>query len=552
METTVNQDNEKRRTKAIIIGLDGSTWNNLGPWIEKGELPLFREFMEKGVKATLETTIPSSTIPALPTLYTGVNPGEHGILKFTKANGDVVNMSDVAYPKIWNILDLHGLRSLIFNVRFTYPPEPLNGIFLSGNPHPPDVKNLTYPSEMLTKYRGFYNREIYDRMRSYYEDVPRNREEILKVNIEISKMKFGIFKELTAKENFDFIFYWNGRSDGTMHMLWDYPELILELYKHMEDILAEFRSRFPEANLLTLSDHGFHKVPKLRFHVNNYLQQEGFLVRKGGLLQQKLTDVVSGLGRNYVPSWLVERVLGTHRKKAPQKNAAAETGGDQQKEGGQVKLYTKSLTGIPGIDYQRSKAVMRELWGVDVLNWRSEEEYEERAAGVISSLYKARHLGEPVVDFAVKKQDFYSGKYIMDIPDIIFQTKENFIAEYELSSQIVSKPRGKSKLRKYGEHKNARKGIFIATGPDIRRRKEHGEMSILDIVPTVLQLFNLPVPDYLDGKVLTDIFLEPVVVKRRQETPEHFLPGHERTELSGEEKEDMKERLRSLGYFDEV
>lgn len=534
-----------KKTKCIIIGLDGSTWDLMESWIVKGKLPLFKELIKKGVKATLYTTIPSSTIPALPSLYTGMNPGEHGILKFTKPDGDVVNMSDVSYPKIWNLLDRFGLRSLIFNVRFTYPAEPLNGIMFSGNPHPPvaEAERLVHPSEIFGVYKKFYNRETYDRMRSYFGDVDKNKEKILEVNIEISRLKFEVFKELVEKEGeFDFIFYWNGRPDGVMHRLWHHPNLILSFYKHVEEeILSWFLNTFPETNILILSDHGFHQAANMRFHLNNYLEKEGFLLRKGGKVRRWATDLVSWVGRNYIPSWLVEKILGIKKSQEGEEY-------NRKKEEGRV--YVKSLVALPGIDYKKSKAVMRELWGIDLLNCEGEEK-EKLAQEVISSLYKARYKGKPVVSFAIRKEDFYSGKYLNDIPDIIFQTEGMFIAEYELSQKIFSKPRGKSKTKKYGEHKNARKGIFIATGPDIKKNVEIERVSILDILPTVLHILHKPIPSYLNGRVLTEIFSEKREVKFIDLLPTDFLVSKQK-ELSREEKEEMKDRLKALGYADEI
>jgi len=550
----VNDKSSAITRKTIIIGLDGSTWDNLWPWVERGDLPFLKELVEGGTRATLVTTIPTSTIPALPTLYTGMNPGEHGILKFTKPNGEVVNMSDVAYPKLWNILDTHGLRSLVFNVRFTYPSDPFNGIMFPGNPHPPDATDLTYPRELFREYGEFYDRRLYDKLVSLYGNVPLNKERILEATIQISQWKYDVFRKLLDREDFDFIFYWNGRSDGGMHMLWNWPELVLELYRHLEGLVKETIARFPGANVIILSDHGFHQAASLRFHVNNYLEQQGLLVRTGGRVQRKVTDIISGLGRNYIPSWLVTWVLSKRKKKdqADGIGKKAERAVSGKEPTSEPRLYAKSLTNHPGIDYKRSKAVQRELWGIDLLGYGDDQEYKELADRVIKALLDARHEGEPIVSFATKKQELYLGKYLDDIPDIIFLTHGKFIAEYELSSRIVSKPRGKSKIKKYGEHKNARKGIFIASGPDIREGATIGEMNIQDVVPTVLHLFKKQVPEYLNGRVLTEVFRAPAEPSYSNDPPEHYLGSQEKKELSAEEKEEMKERLRSLGYFDEV
>jgi len=75
---------------------------------------------------------------------------------------------------------------------------------------------------------------------------------------------------------------------------------------------------------------------------------------------------------------------------------------------------------------------------------------------------------------------------------------------------------------------------------------------MVDVLPTVLQLFKKPIPGYLNGRVLSEIFREPAQITFTEERPEHYLHSQEKRELSAKEKEEMKERLRSLGYFDEV
>jgi predicted AlkP superfamily phosphohydrolase/phosphomutase len=51
-------------------------------------------------------------------------------------------------------------------------------------------------------------------------------------------------------------------------------------------------------------------------------------------------------------------------------------------------------------------------------------------------------------------------------------------------------------------------GIFVATGPTIRRgvRIMGLRMNVLDIAPTVLSMYGVPVPAQMKGRVLTEIF----------------------------------------------
>lgn len=50
-------------------------------------------------------------------------------------------------------------------------------------------------------------------------------------------------------------------------------------------------------------------------------------------------------------------------------------------------------------------------------------------------------------------------------------------------------------------------GIFIAYGPDIKNTAEEMQKAhIIDLAPTILHMFDLEIPEDMDGQVLTHIF----------------------------------------------
>jgi len=159
----------KMSEKVVVIGLDGATWNLLDPWLSQGKLPTFGRLIKSGIKATLKSTIPSTTCPALPSLFTGVNPGNTGIFSFTKPNGSPINSTDIKYPTIWNILDRYNYSSCVVDIRMTFPPEKLNGIMICGSPIPSYQSNYTYPEDLKGKINSFrdekLDREIFERDR---------------------------------------------------------------------------------------------------------------------------------------------------------------------------------------------------------------------------------------------------------------------------------------------------------------------------------------------------------------------------------------------------
>ncbi len=61
------------------------------------------------------------------------------------------------------------------------------------------------------------------------------------------------------------------------------------------------------------------------------------------------------------------------------------------------------------------------------------------------------------------------------------------------------------------EHR--RYGIFCMSGPGIKKDETLTGVSLLDIAPTVLHLFGLPIGEDMDGKVLVNAFEEPQKIK---------------------------------------
>ena len=55
-----------------------------------------------------------------------------------------------------------------------------------------------------------------------------------------------------------------------------------------------------------------------------------------------------------------------------------------------------------------------------------------------------------------------------------------------------------------GNHLN--NGIFIISGPEIKKGYQSNETNIVNIAPTLLYALNEPIPSVMDGKVFEDVF----------------------------------------------
>jgi arylsulfatase A-like enzyme len=82
-------------------------------------------------------------------------------------------------------------------------------------------------------------------------------------------------------------------------------------------------------------------------------------------------------------------------------------------------------------------------------------------------------------------------------------------------------------------------------------------MALEDMVPTVLHLMGLPVPNDIDGRVLTEILTPDALASRPVQStqPVGFWPSDdtrifEDEAMSQEDDADIRKRLQALGYLE--
>lgn len=94
-------------------------------------------------------------------------------------------------------------------------------------------------------------------------------------------------------------------------------------------------------------------------------------------------------------------------------------------------------------------------------------------------------------------------------------------------------------------------GVFAAAGPKFQRDELVFGASLLDITPTILSVFGLPVGDDMEGKVLATAFREPPLVTS---IPTWEKPGSDSpaaiTQLTDAESQRLLDQFVALGYLE--
>ena len=107
--------------KVLVIGLDGATFDLIGPWAGEGSLPNLRRIMQKGAWGHLRSTMPPITGPAWTSFGTGTNPGKHGIYDWVaREDGSYTYLPNTALnckvSTIYELLSRAGRRICAMNV----------------------------------------------------------------------------------------------------------------------------------------------------------------------------------------------------------------------------------------------------------------------------------------------------------------------------------------------------------------------------------------------------------------------------------------------------
>ena len=104
--------------KLIILGIDGMDKDVVVRY--KDKLPHLYGLMKKNGFPHLTSVFPADTMPAWSTIYTGMDPSEHGIINFVNVGAKnntykplVFDDSAFKGKTFWDVLNQHGLSCAV-------------------------------------------------------------------------------------------------------------------------------------------------------------------------------------------------------------------------------------------------------------------------------------------------------------------------------------------------------------------------------------------------------------------------------------------------------
>lgn len=535
--------------KTVIIGLDGATFDIITPLAGAGRLPVLSRLIAEGASAPLRSTILPNSFPGWSSCTTGTSEGMHGVFSpFIKnsASYTVRAMSgrDIQTRHAWDFMTDLGGRSIVLNVPTTYPPEPINGIMITGMLTPGLASGFTYPAS--------FKSELLKAIPDYIiepERIPDKhaRASEFRRSIEGHERAFDF---LMKQGEWDFAMMVFSVLDRAQHDYWadmdprhprhdpntpaEFRNFIHETYERLDGAIGRLMEKLPAGvRLLVVSDHGFCSE-LFEVRVNELLASAGLLAFKSPASRRSRARVKS------LKEKISRRLLPTR----PNGNSL-----DRKVQYGSAFLDEIDWARTRAF-FAQDKGVWANLAGREPSGIVRESEFDdvmEEARRALLNITSPED-GAPVFEKVMRREEAFNGRWSDRLPDLVMiPRRDEYVYNERPSYGDVIVPADSTT----GTH--SRDGIFIAWGRGIESGvKFITQPNLRDVGPTALASLGCPLTTDMDGRALVEIFsgqVEPRRVGSSYRDGDNAAASTESVYNAGEEAE-LRERLRALGYIE--
>jgi predicted AlkP superfamily phosphohydrolase/phosphomutase len=555
--------------KIFVIGLDGATLPLIRKWAGEGVLPNLAALVQGGTWGRLATVPNMNSAPAWTSFATGMNPGKHGIFYFyDRVPGSYgiryVNGGDCRADHIWRIIGKTGRKVGVINVPMTYPAGEVNGFLISGMDAPGiKSKRFTFPEEIRA--------ELLHAAPDYVIEPGitgnvKNKAFATAISTAMASIDARTKATIHFVSNhpWDFFMVVYREMDVIQHYFWkfmdpdghekadvdkrSYGDTIKNIYQKLDKEIGKLRQALPEdATIVILSDHGAATAEGAVPMMNIFLAHTGLL----GFRKKK----DQGIGRK-----MIGKAFSMVQKKTSRMTKEM-----LLRFFPSIRDHIEASIYFNGIDWEKTKAYSDgnriELW-LNLSGREPEGAVKPTEYDLVCDEIKTKLLlwcdpatKKRVVKNVFKKEEIYWGAYAGTAPDLLVRLDEEVmvtgigIADNDGGIRILEVFAADSNVLVNGAH--ADNGIFILNGPGIKKGVELDAVEIVDLAPTILFLFDIDIPDEMDGKVLVNALNDDFMRGRNVRKAIFSMEKPQERPSDTYDKEDERiihDRLKSLGY----
>lgn len=526
--------------RLMLIGVDGVDLRLVRELLPREAMPNLNAFLDRGAGGPLESVFPTHSAAAWSSMMTGLTPAGHGVFDFQTRSPDGRYRHAAPDPDLtlWRRLNRLGWRTGVYNFPVSYPPMALDGWMVSGM-LTPDARRSSYPLELADALLAEIPDYQIDLEWVLYEGrLPA----LLRDLAELNRRHARAARFLLARQPVDLFAAAFIATDRAQHAIWSrldplhpaYREdqaaallpAIVDFYRGLDDALGEMIAFAGlHTTLIFLSDHGFQSAA-WQFHVDGWLADHNWLAYAGspGSRLARQARRLEG-----------PRLRALRRKLLPDLSRRAAV----LAPGGTLD-WSRTLAYGPWNFHQGVRLNLRgrEVSGIVEPGPPAEHLLEE----IRQALLAERHpqTGAAVVRAVFRTSELYSGPYLPQMPDLVFDLLPNFAPGVHQESLYA--PTGWVS----GDH--SLYGMLAAGGPGVRPG-EIRSARLVDIAPLALKAFGASSDelDSLYGRPLPEISPEPLPASGRgaATAPQTGAAGN----LTPEEEAALLEHLRNLGYL---
>jgi predicted AlkP superfamily phosphohydrolase/phosphomutase len=568
--------------RVVVIGWDSADFDLLSPWIEEGHMPNLKKLMESSRHGKLRSVYPPVTPIAWSTIVTGKNAGKHGLNGFMSFRPNSYewrtnNASDRRGKDVWELLSDYGKRIAVIGVPLTYPVRRVNGCMISGFLTPTESVEYSYPTDLKEEIRSKVPGYSVNPYHLFGELSTAEKDSYVKHLFDILDKHVRGALYLAENKEWDFFMAVFNETDWVQHrfraaidknhpkfsrqMAEKYGNVIRDVYVQMDRFLGEMLRVAKDANMLIISDHGagplyqnlntnclLHNIHKLRFKKSLQSQLRLILARVGFsyplVVQLMRRSRLSNKGNDEVhyDDTVNKEIVKTPSNSQTNRSVLFKFGRN---------LIRNLFISVRDVDWSKTIAFAPSGQGQIFINRQgifpmgivNDSEYVAVRQEIVNELSKIKFNNLPVIESVFVKEDLFHGPYVDRCPDIQFQPSSGYFPVGGLSHGL-HKIFMKSPTSD-GSH--SMNGIIVLREADYDSTSKiiHGS-NLVDIVPTILHMMQLPISSDHDGRSLSESTPGPIIISEQVSGHEPTGPG--RIEYSKEEERDIEERLRLLGY----
>jgi predicted dehydrogenase/predicted AlkP superfamily phosphohydrolase/phosphomutase len=523
----------RTKQRLLFIGLDAGDTDLIERWCEEGHLPNISKMRSQGTWARMRTTAEVVHVSAWPSIFTGASPDEHGLYHaYVMQPGQQSPVrprpDQSPVPFLWKLLSDHGKRCIIMDAFMTCPLQNFNGTqivewgtwswFSEPMISPESVRR-----EIQKKF-GSYPAEDHSKVGMTPPPDPQGFHQRLLAAV---AKKTEVVRWLMDKEDWDLFLVVFGESHPAGHYFWHYHDqsyiahskerpgqsALRDIYIALDKAIGEILKSVDSATtvLLVSGDgmgpnySGSHILNDLlaRMKLFNSIPSSanGAAGMQKGETRAAKADLMSTV-RNMIPkSFRVAVSRALLPRKVNEKLSL------RWKTAGISWQHTRAfLIENANEGYIRINLKGREPQGIVAPGIEYEELCEELYQTVKSAINPAN--GKRAAHTVYKTDDVYRGPCRNHMPDIIINWNDDAKVTTELLTEKYGLARSAQPgyaLTPYYTGNHRPTAFAVAVGSEVPKGNTLNGTSILDLAPTILTYFDITPPDYMSGKVLTQL-----------------------------------------------